>query len=96
MASTLQIRVRIHGLRDVTVNGRNAWALLRLIEAGENGCTPLERPAPRWSDYIFQLRGMGFVIETIHERHGGPFPGNHGRYVLRSRVTVLQEEGLAA
>ena len=30
------------------------------------------------------------IIETIHERHGGAFPGNHGRYVLRSFVNILE------
>jgi hypothetical protein len=35
------------------------------------------------------LRKFGFVIETVPERHGGNFPGNHARYVLRSRVVIL-------
>ena len=36
------------------------------------------------------------VIETIRERHGGAFPGDHARYVLRSRITVLDKLGAAA
>ena len=69
--------------------GRYAWTLQHLISAGSKGVTPIERPAPRWSHYVFWLRKeQGFNIETIEERHGGPFPGNHGRYVLRDAVKV--------
>jgi hypothetical protein len=71
----------------IRVNGREAWALERLREAGPKGCTPIAQPAPRWSHYIFQLRGRGVPIETLHESHGGPFAGTHGRYVLRGLVT---------
>lgn len=72
---------------DIYVSGRNAWALNRLIEAGAAGVTPIEEPAgPRWSAYVFSLRGMGLPIETITESHDGPFHGWHGRYVLRARV----------
>ena len=78
------------------VIGRDAWALLNLIRAGEAGCTPIDTPGPRWSHYVFKLRRAGFVIETIDESHGGPFAGSHARYVLRSRVTILQQMGRAA
>ena len=70
----------------INVNGRIKWALERLLGSGSAGCTPLTQPAPRWSHYIHQLRGMGVEIETIHEPHGGGYPGHHGRYVLRARV----------
>jgi len=71
--------------------GRNAWALLQLIEAGSVGCTPITHPGPRWSAYVHRLRhGYGLTIETLHEAHAGPFPGNHARYVLRSAVEVLE------
>lgn len=70
----------------ITVNGRIRWALERLLGAGSAGCTPISQPAPRWSHYIHQLRGMGVEIETIHEPHGGSYPGHHGRYVLRCQV----------
>ena len=72
-----------------TVSGRVAWALLSLMREGERGCTPITRPAPRWSDYIFRLRGQGFNVETIDEAHDGPFSGSHGRYVLRDQVSVF-------
>ena len=72
----------------VTVSGRTAWAVLSLMRAGKRGCTPIDRPAPRWSDYIFKARALGFNIETIHEGHEGSFAGHHGRYVLHDAVTV--------
>ncbi len=75
--------------RAVTVIGRDAWALRNLVEAGKAGCTPIDHPGPRWSHYVFKLRGFGFVIETVHESHGGPFAGTHARYVLRSDVEIV-------
>jgi hypothetical protein len=78
------------------VIGRDAWALRNLIAAGKRGCTPIDHPGPRWSHYVWKLRGMGFVIETVHEDHGGPFAGTHARYVLHSVVTIQQEMGRAA
>jgi len=78
------------------VIGRDAWALKNLIAAGKRGCTPIDHPGPRWSHYVWKLRGMGFVIETIHEDHGGPFAGTHARYVLHSVVTIRKEMGRAA
>jgi hypothetical protein len=70
-----------------TVNGRDAWALLQLIDKPE-GVTPIDTPGPRWSGYVFNLRAMGVTIETIHERHAGAFPGTHARYVLRCQIEI--------
>lgn len=70
----------------IAVSGRVRWALDQLCKAGTAGCTPLNNPAPRWSAYIFDLRGMGIEIDTIREPHEGEFSGTHGRYVLRSAV----------
>ena len=78
--------------RTVIVSGRDAWALQLLVSAGAKGCTPIDNPAPRWSGYVFNLRKMGFDIETVHEPHKGPFPGTHARYVLRSHITLCEEE----
>jgi Winged helix domain len=80
----------------VTVRGREAWALEKLNAAGERGCTPIETPGPRWSGYVHDVRKLGIVIETVRERHGGPFPGEHARYVLRSRVDIIESDGVAA
>ncbi len=74
------------------LKGRPAWTLNELIQAGPRGCTPIERPGPRWSSYVHILRALGFYIETIFEPHKGYFPGHHGRYVLRDVVGILPEE----
>ena len=74
----------------VPVQGRVLWALRHLIAAGEAGCTPIDTPGPRWSDYVFKLRRAGISVETITETHGGPYAGHHARYVLRSKVTLRE------
>jgi len=86
----------IGNARTISVKGREEWALRCLIAAGQKGCTPLDTPGPRWSAYIHDLRAMGVEIETINEKHGGPFRGTHARYVLRSHVTPLNHAGRAA
>lgn len=88
-----EMTVRVGGPEGaiVSVKGRKAWALDALIKAGERGCTPIDRPAPRWSDYVFCLRRAGVAIETIDEPHAGTYSGYHGRYVLRSPVVVVRE-----
>lgn len=75
----------------LSVKGRLRWTLERLITAGAVGCTPIDQPAPRWSGYVHHLRKLGVEIETLTEKHDGPYPGHHGRYVLRCWAT--QEGG---
>lgn len=72
------------------LKGREAWTLAHLVNAGENGVIPLERPAPRWSAYVHSLRKRGLVIDTVDEPHAGPYSGTHGRYVLRTSLKVLK------
>jgi hypothetical protein len=72
----------------MTIKGRELWALRELDRVGAHGLTSIERPAPRWSHYIFQLRARGLSIETIREEHGGDYPGHHGRYVLHTTVAI--------
>ena len=79
-----------NGEREFSFKGRLAWTMVQLIDAGSHGVTPIERPAPRWSDYVFQLRNLGIDIETIREKHGGVFSGDHGRYVLHSDVRLIE------
>jgi hypothetical protein len=69
--------------------GRFAWTLAHLINAGTKGISTIERPAPRWSHYVFRLRRDGVQIETRTEPHGGTYSGHHGVYVLSSPVEVL-------
>jgi len=78
----------------VTVSGRDRWALETLIAAGEMGCTPISTPGPRWSGYVHNLRKLGVTIETVTEAHDGPFAGTHARYVLKAFV-ARSEEGAA-
>jgi hypothetical protein len=77
----------------VTVRGREAWALLELKDANDNGCTPIDHPGPRWSGYVHKRRKPGIVIETIRETHDGLFAGQHARYVLRSLITIFEKRG---
>ena len=72
-----------------TVTGRVAWTLQKLLSAGESGIITAAFPGTRLSEYVRLLRNKGVHIETLRERHGGEFPGTHGRYVLRSRITVV-------
>lgn len=68
----------------LSVRGRQLWTLVKLLEAGPAGCTPLCDPAPRWSSYVHELRNQRVPIETILEAHEGLFPGLHARYVIRA------------
>jgi hypothetical protein len=86
---TIAFRVLPDG-RMLEATGRDAWALSQLQSAGARGVTPIDTPAPRWSGYVFNLRRMGLLIETVHEGHGGPFPGTHARYVLHSEIEILE------
>ena len=94
MTDIIRIKFRIDGhTAEREVRGRYAWTLGKLIDAGDGGVTPIERPAPRWSHYVDILRDReGLEIETIEERHGGAYRGWHGRYVLRSPVIVIERE----
>ncbi|MDO6587138.1 hypothetical protein Q4543_16645 [Salipiger sp. 1_MG-2023] len=85
-AAPFTVTLRDGSASSLIVKGRDRWALEALIDAGDVGCTSFDNPAPRWSSYVFNLRGMGVDIETLPEAHSGPFSGHHGRYVLRCRV----------
>lgn len=71
----------------IVVSGRDRFALDELRKAGAKGCTPIDNTAPRWAEYVHDLRALGVEIETLHEPHAGDFPGTHARYVLRATVT---------
>lgn len=81
---------------EITVNGRVRWVLVELLRAGYRGLTSAEHPGTRLSDYVRRLRALGVRIDTLRELHDGPFPGVHGRYVLRSRVRFTKEQEDAA
>lgn len=92
------IRARIGGPSGVEkrFKGRFAWTLSELVLAGGRGVTPIERPAPRWSHYVWMLRRQGVPIETVEEQHGGPYAGRHARYVLSAPVGILECEVAAS
>lgn len=85
---TIKFNVTTTDSRSFThpAGGRERWALEKLAAKGEQGCTPITEPAPRWSHYVWLLREAGVEVETINEPHGGTFAGTHARYVLRSKV----------
>ena len=71
-----------------TVSGQVAKALAALSSAGAAGVTALEVNswAYRLGAYVHTLRhDYGLAIETQREAHEG---GWHGRYVLRSPVSI--------
>lgn len=90
-AISLEFRIEPDGPVQ-TVTGRDAWAMEQLNRAGSKGVTPIDNPGPRWSAYVHNLRQLGLVIETIHERHEGDFPGTHARYVLSTRITIMEPD----
>jgi hypothetical protein len=92
-----KLTVQIGGTEGIVLafRARLAWALLCLIDAGQTGVAPLERPAPRWSQYIALLRQRGLAIETVFERHGGPYAGRRGRYVLHSSIEIIDRQDTA-
>ena len=94
MVEHTKITFRIAGQATIReVRGRYAWCLGKLLEAGDDGVTPIERPAPRWSHYVDILRDReGLDIETIEDKHGGAYRGWHGRYVLRSQIEIIASE----
>ena len=86
------LKIQLPDGRQQTFAGREAWALRHLVNAGRAGVTTLSQPAPRWSHYIYKLRGAGLTISTDYETHAGDFPG-HGRYRLETAVTVIEGGG---
>jgi len=76
------------------VEGQEARTLEALHQAGTRGVTALDVSntwALRLSHYVFKLRKRGLAIDTERERHHGPVPGTHGRYVLRSNIQIILE-----
>lgn len=89
MNAPVQVTIETAEGGRMVLKGREAFAIEALITAGERGCTPIDHPGPRWSDYVFKLRRRGINVETVDERHAGPYAGSHARYVLRSPLTVI-------
>lgn len=77
--------------RTFELEGRLGWAMFNLAKSGTTGITTIERPAPRWSAYVHELRKLGIQIETEMEPHAGAYSGHHARYRLAcsAQVTAL-------
>ena len=82
-------------IRTFELNGRLGWAMAELAKAGPGGVTPIERPAPRWSGYVHDLRGLGIPIDTEMVPHGGAYSGHHARYRLACDVSLTFLDGEA-
>jgi hypothetical protein len=82
--------------RTFELKGRLGWTMMKLVEAGERGVTPITHPAPRWSGFVFELRELGVPIETIMEPLAGNYTGLHARYVrfCNAQVQLLGSEVL--
>ena len=77
-----------NGQRFLNLNGRVAWTLRLLSEAGPRGITAAELPAGvRLSAYIEKLRRLyGLSIRTEMTTARGEFRSSFGRYVLDDAV----------
>lgn len=92
---SIHVRIEPDG-RQLRLDGREGWAALELIDAGERGITAFDYPGVRVADSVFKLRRRGILIETVQESHGGQFRGQHARYIARTKLTVLTEQRAAA
>jgi hypothetical protein len=92
MSAIIELKAVIDDRPVIVIKGRFAHCLYTLSRAGEAGVSPAtDDSMPRWSHYVFWLRKRcGVGIETMTEKHGGPYAGTHARYVLRSKVTILE------
>jgi hypothetical protein len=76
----------------LTLTKRAEFFLEELLAAGSEGITTISYPGVRVGDAIHKLRKAGVVIDTTYEEHGGEFAGNHGRYILQSRIVPLRAD----
>jgi hypothetical protein len=73
---TIRIRIGDDGGPAVTIRGREAWALLALVAAGERGCTPIDTPGPRRSGYVHDLRKLGSSLKRFASGTAVPLPAS--------------------
>jgi hypothetical protein len=88
----LSLTVQANG-KTFTVKGQVARSLQALIKRGPTGITALELStwALRLAAYIHTLRRQHKLsILTLTEKHPG---GTHGRYVLRTPVSIVKKSG---
>jgi hypothetical protein len=78
--------------RTFELQGRLGWTMAQLAMAGTKGVATVERPAPRWSAYVHDLRKLGIQIETEMEPHDGAYSGRHARYRLACDAQIASLE----
>lgn len=78
----------VDGPVTLAIGGGLLRTLRALVVQRARGATFGGEPAPHLSAHLFTLRALGLVIDAIPEPRGGPFPGSHGRYVLRTVVAI--------
>ena len=76
--------------RTLELKGRLGLAMTQLVDADDNGFTPISNSPFRWRGYVFDLRELGFPIDTVMQLHEGSYPGLHTRYVLACGAEVQQ------
>jgi hypothetical protein len=90
MRKRLKIKARV-GELTFSCNGREAETLLKLIEVGPRGITPMDShrsgPPFRLAAYVHDLKRMGVPIDCVLEAHAG---GRHGRYRLTGNVVIME------
>jgi len=70
---------------------RTGILTIRARAGDDGGRVVTARGRKAWA--LLALVAAGERIETVREPHGGPFPGEHARYMLRSAVRVLDRTG---
>lgn len=94
-----QRNIRVNVLSDnnepcglpVTLVGREAQTLRKLIDAGERGISSLDHPGIRLAHYCMKIRRAGITVETVKTPQRGEYAGWFGVYKLRSHVAVLED-----
>ena len=78
-----------NGNLTVEVEGRIAWAIEVLSNAGRQGVSRMEHASTSLPVYVHKLRhSYGLAIRTVMEQHGGTYAGPHARYFLKTPLTV--------
>ena len=88
-ACVYQVQPEIGDAFAIQVTGREAWAFDRLREAGARGCTPRTEPAPRWSAYVFNLRGLAPARRSLDQLRG-----IEGQRVRHAYLFLAQQHGV--
>lgn len=78
-------------LCEVNVVGHARWTREEPMCAGANGCTPIERPFSRPSDYDHRICPFGVHVETFGDPNSGRSAATHTSSVPRADLTLFSE-----